>query len=925
MNPHPSVPGPTSIALLVLALVALPPGEAAGRQVTDEGGAPIGGADGPYDHDLAPTATAARANGTITVDGVLDEPSWASAWPITEFLQVEPFEGQPVSELTEVRVIYGEDGLYIGAALHDREPVTTRLARRDSGLGDSDAFTVLLDSYHDHETAYRFWTNPSGVKGDAIMAGGSDRGRGDSSWDPVWDVATAVTADGWVAEMRIPYSQLRFDRDDAQVWGIQVERSIHRNQERATFPFTPRLERSGVSRFAHLHGITGIEPGQRLELLPYVVARGEYLQLDPPSGAGFDNPYRSGSDHFGGAGVDLKYRISSNVTLDATVNPDFGQVELDPSVINLTAFETRFDERRPFFVEGANVFRFGEGGPMGSVGRPPQMFYSRRIGRSPTGSVPSDAVFSEAPTSTTIAGAAKVTGQIGDGWSLGIMEAVTTAERGAYVDASATPGEIEIEPATNNFVGRVRRQFRGGATRLGVIGTALNRDVSGGPLDGRLHASAYTGGVDFAHETLDRMWMFSGLISGSRVSGSAEAITRTQRSSARYFQRPDADHVELDELATSMSGFYAMGFVGKQAGTFTMRNGVAWISPGFDTNDLGFQTLSDRFLFDTHYQYNVIEPGRVFRSWNIGISPDAVWNFDGDRVFANVNGNLNVELLNYWRSTFRFELHAWNDDDRLTRGGPMARAPGRTLFRLSLDSDSRRAAVARGSYTWSEDGAGGWSRNASLGLDARLRETLRLSFSPSYARARSTAQYVQRVADPLATGTFGSRYVFADLRRTTVSVETRLDMTFTPALSLQLYVEPFVSVGDFGSLKEFRAPGTFDFLTYGSDVGSVARNADGDFDVDPDGAGPASPFEVRDRDFSYRSLLGNAVLRWDWRPGSTLFVVWQQRRINSVTGRGPGATADWVGTFDWGRDAEDMFGIAPDNVLMVKVNYWLNP
>ncbi len=396
-------------------------------------------------------------------------------------------------------------------------------------------------------------------------------------------------------------------------------------------------------------------------------------------------------------------------------------------------------------------------------------------------------------------------------------------------------------------------------------------------------------------------------------------------SSARYFQRPDADHVELDPLATSLSGFYAMGYVGKQAGTFTMRNGIAWVSPGFETNDLGFQSEADRFLFDTHYQYNDIEPGRIFRSWDFGISPDAVWNGAGERVFANVNGNLNMELLNYWRSTLRFELHAANEDDRLTRGGPMARAPARNLFRINLSSDGRRAAVGRGSYTWSEDRAGGWSRSASVGLNVRLREALRLSMSPALSESRSTAQYVRRVDDALATRTFGARYVFADLQRTTVSLETRLDVTFSPALSLQLYLEPFVSVGDFGSLKEFAEPRTFDFLTYGIDVGTVTPEAGGGLTVDPDGAGPAPSFAVSDRDFSYRSLLGNAVLRWDWRPGSTLFLVWQQRRVSSVTGRGPTGARDWVGAFDLGRDAADMFGVPPDNILMVKVNYWLNP
>ena len=877
-----------------------------------------------YDHDAAPIATAARADANISIDGRLDETSWAAARPVTDFLQTEPLEGRPVSERTEVFVVYGDDAVYVGARLHDRSPVTTRLARRDSGLGDSDSFVLLLDSYHDHETAYRFWTNPSGVKGDAIVSG-NGTGGGDSSWDPVWDLATEVDDGGWTVEMRIPFSQLRFSRADEQTWGIQIERNIHRNQERATFPFTPRLERAGVSRFAHLHGIAGIEPGRRLELLPYVVARGEYLQVEPALGTSFDDPYRSGADHFGGAGLDLKYGITSNITLDATVNPDFGQVELDPSVINLTAFETQFSERRPFFVEGADIFDFGEAGPTGSVGRPPELLYSRRIGRAPRGSVPSDAVFSDVPTATTILGAAKVTGRVGDGWSLGILDAITAEERARHVDGEQRSSRTVVEPAANYLVARVRRQVRGGATRFGTLVSAVHRSAEGSPLEGRLHGSAYTGGVDFAHESQDRMWLFSGLLAGSRVAGSEEAIARTQRSSARYFQRPDASHLELDARATSLKGLYVMGFVGKQAGTITMRNGFAWVSPGFETNDLGFQSLADRIYFDTHYQYNVIEPGTLLRSWNVSLSPDAVWNSSGQRILANVNSNLNFELLNYWRLMGRVQLDAESHDDRLTRGGPMARTPSGYSARLSVSSDSRRAATARTSFDWGSDESGAWDRRLQVSLDARLRETLRVSFGPAWSRSRATAQYLTRIADPLATDSYGARYVFGELDREALSLEGRLDVTFTPHLSLQLYVEPFISVGDYGALKQFRAPDTFDFLTYGSDTGTVSRGADGAYDVDPDGAGPAQPFRIPDPDFSYRSLLGNAVLRWEWRPGSTLYLVWQQRRVSARTGDGPLGTDAWIGSFDASRDFGDMFGVAPDNIFMIKLNYWLNP
>ena len=895
------------------------------QAVEGSSGAPGSAPAGDYDHARAPRARAAPLRGSISIDGTLDESGWGDAPPITAFTQTLPLEGAPVSEETEVRILYDGDAVYVGALLHDRSPATTRLARRDSDLGDSDVFLVLLDSFHDHETAYRFWTNPSGVKGDAIVTGNSD-GAGDSSWDPVWDVASSVSDSGWSVEMRIPFSQLRFRPGGDQVWGIQLERDITRTRENATFPFTPLLERAGVSRYAHLEGISGIGAGRRLELLPYVVAQGEYLQLPPPAHAGFQNPYRSGSDHFGSAGLDLKYRIGTNVTLDAAFNPDFGQVELDPSVINLTAFETRYEERRPFFVEGADIFTFGEGGPRGSVGTGPELVYSRRIGRPPRGVLPAEATYADTPAATTIAAAAKVTGRVGEGWSVGVLEAVTAEEVGSYTDAGGGGHERTVEPAANHFVGRVRRQIRGGLTRFGMIGSAVNRRTTGTPLADRLHASAYSAGIDFAHEWGNRAWLVTSLLSGSYVGGDARAISRTQRASTRYYQRPDARHVELDPEAKSLTGYYAMAYLGKEAGNFTMRNGVALVSPGYEVNDLGFHMNSDRVLMDTHYQYTQPNPGDVLRSWSFILGgPNAIWNFAGDRLYANINAIGRIELLNYWSTSARLLYLAPSEDDRLTRGGPMARSPGGWSGNVSVNSDRRRAAVVSARYNWGSDDAGGWTRDVQLNLSGRFEETFQFDVGPTYAWSYGAAQYVGRVADPLAVRTFGARYIYAGIRRTTLSVETRMNVTFSPTLSLQLYAEPFISTGDYGTPKEFSAPNTFEFLEYGRDAGRIEHAPDGSYTVDPDGAGPAATFRVAEEDFSYRSLLGNAVLRWEWRPGSTLFFIWQQRRINRAGEEGFLESGSGIGRFDLGRDTSDMFDVPPDNIFMIKVNYWLNP
>jgi hypothetical protein len=699
---------------------------------------------------------------------------------------------------------------------------------------------------------------------------------------------------------------------------------VHRLQERTVFPFTPTLERRGPSRYAHLDGLTGIQPGRRLELFPYATARGEYVNLVTPTGVTFPNPYRTGSDEFGDVGVDLKYRLTSNVTLDATVNPDFGQVELDPSVINLTDFETRYEERRPFFVEGADIFNFGEGGPGGSTGRPPQLLYSRRIGRAPQGSLPDDAVFSDVSTTTTILGAAKVTGRTRSGWSLGFLEAVTGKETARYMDAGQAGGEAVVEPLSNYLVGRLRRQVGGGETRFGVIGAAVNRSLSGTGMDGRLHSSAYSGGVDFAHEWSSRTYKISSVFTTSYVEGDAAGIARTQRSSTRYYQRPDAWHLDFDPSATSLAGYYGFVDFVKQAGAFTAKVAMSVASPGYEVNDLGFQPASDRVVMDTNFQYSQPRPGRILRNWNVRWSPDWTTNFAGDFVHREINGNYNIQLLNYWGAGVRLAYNPRNADDRLTRGGPIAATPRRWSGTANINTDTRRDFNARLQYDWARNEAGGWQHDVGLNLVGSPTDQLRIQLSPSLSRRFETAQYVTTVDDALAVETYGRRYLFADLDQTTLSLETRVDVTLSPSMSLQLYLEPFMSAGDYRGVKQFARRRAFEFLEFGEDIGTLTQDADG-YTADPDGGAPQAPFTVPNRDFSYRSLLGNAVLRWEWRQGSTLYLVWQQRRIDSLTNRGPDGDRPWVGSFDLGRDAADMFGAAADNIFAIKVNYWLNP
>jgi hypothetical protein len=490
----------------------------------------------PYDHERdAPVANAVRTSAPLRIDGALDEPVWRSATPISELRQLDPAEGQPVSERTEIRVLFDEEALYVGAWLFDRNAPRARLGRRDMSMAASDWLTLIFDSQHDHRTAFGFEINPAGVRRDQTRSPNNE----DDSWEPVWEGATTVTDSGWFAEVRIPFSQLRFSGAKVQTWGLRVERQIARNQEFAFWPFTPRDEPGGTPRFGHLTGISNMVTGKRLEVMPYVVTRAEHIDRG-------GNPFRQNREYNADAGVDLKYRLSGNMTLDATVNPDFGQVEVDPAVINLTAFETFFPEKRPFFIEGSELFQFAGDGTN-------SMFYSRRIGRQPSLQPPYAA--RDVPDATRILGAAKLTGRTAGGWALGALDAVTNREIARFQPSTGVNDRLVAEPLTNYFVGRARREARGRQTATGAFIGAVHRDLETEELKDVLRSSAYTGGVDFNHQWAERTWTLDAFVAGSMVRGDTAVIRATQQLPYHYFQRPDAEHLELDPTATSLAGF----------------------------------------------------------------------------------------------------------------------------------------------------------------------------------------------------------------------------------------------------------------------------------------------------------------------------------------------------------------------------------
>ena len=840
-----------------------------------------------------PQAAATRTTQSIRVDGSLDDAAWAAATPITEFRQLDPQEGQPATERTEVRVLYDDQALYIGARLHDRQGVRSRLGRRDMGMSASDWLTVILDTNHDHRTAVGFEVNPSGVRRDQTRAGD---GSEDDSWDPVWEAETSVSDSGWTAEMRIPFSQMRFSGAPVQTWGMQVERQIARNQEFSVWSFTPRDQPGGIPRFGHLAGLERIPTGKRLEVMPYAVTRAENVER----GA---NPFRDDREYGMDAGVDLKYRVTSNLTLDATVNPDFGQVEVDPAVVNLTAFETQFEERRPFFVEGAEIFRFGGDGTN-------LAFYSRRIGRQPT-LIPQTQA-RDVPDATRILGAVKLSGRTQGGWSIGVLDAVTRREEARFLVA----GEEErwtAEPLTNFFVARARRESRAGQTALGGFVGAVNRNLDTDLLSASMRSSAYSGGVDLFHQWAQRNWTLNGFLAGSHVRGDEPALIGTQRLPYHYFQRPDADHLQLDSSLSSLSGFAGALSLNRRFGRLWSANArVNTISPQYEVSDLGFQRRADRIDMELGGNYNESRPGKVLRRYALYLQGLVEHNYAWENISNRIFTGGNLALLNYWSAytNLTFSLPG-TLDDRLTRGGPAARRPGTFSINGGFSSDPRKKVIGDVGGFYQRDDAGGDASEFFAGVLIRPAPHWELSLAPSVGSSHSVAQYLFTLPDPLATRTFGAHYIFASLDQTTVALEARLNYTFTPALSLQVYAQPFIATGDFGALKELDRPRTFDFLVYGEDVGEVVDGV-----VYPNGQGEdALSFPAPEPDFNIRSLRGNAVLRWEWRPGSTLYLAWQQNRSDFQP----------FGDFALRRDTDGLFGAAPDDVFLIKVSYWLNP
>lgn len=852
---------------------------------------------------------AARRTGPIDVDGKLDDPAWATAPVSDAFVQSYPKPNAPATDPTQVRVLYDDDALYVGVRMFDAHPdsIVGQLTRRDPTSIYSDYVYVIVDSYHDRRTAFAFGVNPLGVQRDLLLFNDNDQ---DVNWDAVWESAATVDSLGWSAEFRIPFSQLRFGEmpaNDQRVWGFEIFRDVARRNERDSWaPWDPALN-AVVSRFGDLDGLIGVRSRAHAELVPYVSSKVTHA----PAEAG--DPFARGTAAKPSVGADFKLSLPRGLTLTGAVNPDFGQVEVDPAVVNLSAYETFFPEKRPFFVEGSGIFGFGQARTYNNY-QFQQYFYSRRIGRPPTRTL--SAAYVDAPDATTIDAAAKLSGKVG-AWTVGALDALTPRESARYrTGATAETQRATVEPLANYFVGRVKRDFRQGHTVIGAMLTATHRALDDTAFAPLLHDRATFGGIDFEHGWDRSSWSLTGYAATSQVRGAAGSngsIAATERSSTHYFQRPDAAYLHYDTTRASLAGATAELAL-QHTGAFASSIDFKTVSPGFEINDLGFQNRADYHALSWLTGYQSFKADRVFRTRSIGLFGNEVWDYGGTMLQNTSSVFADGTFLDFWFLDLNATVGTSVLSDRLTRGGPLARVPGTFTGNATVGSDPRRMISVQSSNSLERDSFnGGHYFVNTTAVTIRPASNVSISLGPTLSRVTSSDQYLETIADPTAAATYAHRYVFARLHQTTLSADTRVDWTFSPTLSLQIYAQPFVSAGRYAEFKELRRPSSADFGVYGATQGTIAATSSG-YTVDPDGTGSAPSFQISNPDFNVRSLRGNAVLRWQYRPGSALFVVWQQQRSGSVP----------LGDFDFRRDVGAIFREPVTNVVLVKITYWLS-
>ena len=836
--------------------------------------------------------------GVVRVDGRLDDSLWTQARWIDDFVQKMPHEGAPPSDSMRIAILYDDAAVYVGARMYSHAPgrIQAPLSRRDN-TAQAEHLWVSFDTYDDHRTAYSFGVTASGVRMDWYHAGDNEYNI-DVSFDPVWEAKAVVDSLGWTCEMRIPFSQLRFNDRPAQVWGFNADHWNPATSEDVFWIPVPTNQTGWSSWMGELTGISGITPPRRLEVVPYSAGSATVTGARDPA-----NPFDDGKNLDGRVGADFKMGLGPNLTVDGTVNPDFGQVEADPAVVNLSAFEVFFDEKRPFFTEGSQLLK----------GNGPNFFYSRRIGAAPRGDAAGD--FVDYPSHSTILGAAKLTGRLASGMSLGALAAVTGQETARTFDSLPGPtfGRVRVAPVSGYGVARLQQEFGAATSVVGVTFAGVRRDVApGSPLAALYDRDALTGGVDWRLRWAHGNYQLNGWLGFSRIAGDTAALNAVQLSAVHYFQRPDASYITYRPDRTSLSGSTGnLGFSKNGGGHWRYGMNAGWESPGLELNDAGRLSNADGQTASAEFSYVETRRGRRLQNFQVGAASEAEWDYGGDRQFLVTEVSGNVTFHNFWTLSSYVDYFPRSFDHSATRGGPEMATPESWNVVVRLGNSFGARTAWNGRVYYGRTALGGETYRLSGGLSVRPSTRFQLSATPNYLRAISARQYVTTFDSGGSVATYGGRYVFGVVDQSTFLVELRLNYTIGPDLTLELYGEPFAASGRYYGLGELAMPRTYRLREYGTNGTTLARNSDGSYTVTDNGG--ADTLAIANPDFNVLSFRSNAVLRWEWRPGSTLFLVWQQQR----------SADDQRGRLVRPGDLWDSLRAAGDHFFAIKVSYWL--
>lgn len=839
-------------------------------------------------------ATAIRVpNGSIRVDGRLDEDVWQKATPIVDFVQKEPTEGARPTDEMDVRIAYDDTVLYVGARMRSKDGrIQAPLGRRDS-IEQAEHILVSFDTFLDRRTASVFGVTASGVRIDRYHANDQEESF-DAGFDPVWRAETIVSGDQWTAELWIPFSQLRFSPRTDQVWGLNVSRFRPTLDEADYWIPIPRTVRAWASRFGELTGISNIVPSRRIEALPYV-AGASTVNGDRDE----RNPFDDGKNLDGRIGADIKMGLGPNLTLETTINPDFGQVEADPAEVNLTAFETRFPEKRPFFTEGAGLFNIGH----------PNFYYSRRIGTRPIGPATGDYV--DYPDANSIVAAAKLTGRLPSKTSIGVITAVTDDEDARVATGpTLAQSDVDVAPHAYHMVGRVLQEFGPSASTAGLLINYVHRDFKDDiPLENLYTRNA----LGVAGNTLLRFkggrYEFRASGGASYLNGTERAVERVQRASAHYAQRPDREYSRLDPTLTSLAGWSVQMNFDKTSGRHWLWGANTKIdSENFESNDYAQLNGADGWLSNANIRWRETQPGKVFRAFYFQLDAQTDTTLRRTMQTGHIRGTANATWRNFWTSQIQVSRNLATTSVSLTRGGPlMGRGPGWSVNVNGGNRASSRTRVTMSAFHQANDDGASTNRITGL-LSVRPGPRWQFSVSPFYDRVTEPQQYISTLSGGRAV-TYDNRYVFAFIDRSTMSTEFRLGLTLKPDVNLDVYAEPFAASGRYYDYGELLAPGSRDRLKYGTNGTILTVNPDGSQVVNVGN----SSFTLRNRDFNTLSFRSNVVLRWEWRTGSTLYVVWQQDRSGTEA----------IGTRVGIGDAFRSLTAPGANIFLIKTSFWI--